>query len=148
MRRTADLEIDGVRYTTTQYPATGGHKLLIRLAKVAGGPLVSVMSAGGLGADVTPDLIAKAIDSLMGAVDEDMVDKLVKDALATTEVMEDSGRKALIACFDIHFAGRYGHLYKVLKEVLAFQYGDFFGAIAGAGELLRREGKGAAIKAK
>lgn len=146
MQRTTEFEVDGVKYATTQYPATKGLKLLTRLSKIIGKPMGVLTATGGLDAEVTPDLIGSAIEALTSQIDEEIVDKIVKDALVSTEVLGEEGRRPLN--FDIDFAGRYGHLFKVLKEVLAFQYGDFFDGVVGAGALLRREGKGTKIKAR
>ena len=148
-RRTADLEIDGVKYFTTQYPATKGHKLLIRLVKMLGKSVTSAMSVAGeniLDAKINGELIGAAIEPLLESLDENTADKLVKDILETTDVIDEKGKTSLLTAFDVHFAGRYGHLYKVLKEVLAFQYGNFFGVIAEAKARLRQAG--GAIKAK
>jgi len=122
--RTQEINVDSEDYSTTQYTATKGVKLLAKLSKVIGKPL-SAMAANG---DITADtdvatqnigLIAAAVSALGESIDEDSVVALIKEILETTLY------KNVPINFDIHFAGRYRHLFNLLKSVLSFQYADF-----------------------
>jgi len=91
---------------------------------------MSVMFSANQEAEVNAEFIFKALSSLFMNLEEDQIVPLVNAILKTTEV-EKNGRYGQIA-FDIDFAGRYMHLINLLKEIVQFQYSDFFGALASA----------------
>jgi hypothetical protein len=124
MQRSKELYVDGKRYFTTQYSATKGLVLLTRLAKVVGKPL-GILALGKLDEKVTPELIGGIIESIASQIDENGVVGLVQDIISTTDYMQDDGKHRPLV-FNTDFAGAYGHLFRLIKEVLAFQYGDFF----------------------
>lgn len=120
--RTERAVIDGISYTAKTFPATVGITLMARLGKlVPRGSIWSEFLA------VTPEQLPKlfanpllALDGLLLAArsnpPEDFAD-LLKDLLATTtcENVNETGVPGdLVAAFDVHFAGRYDHLWKVV----------------------------------
>lgn len=134
MQRTTELKVDGKRYVTTQYSAGKGLSLLTRLAKVVGRPLGMIVlgkiekegkDASDFDSVFTPEIFGAIIESVAGQIDEGDVVVFVQDILCTTEIIQDDGKRRKIE-FNIDFAGAYGHLFRLIKEVLAFQYGDFF----------------------
>lgn len=133
MKRTHQVTIDGVTYSITQYPATRGQELLVKLMRLFGKSI-------GLLADQAKDGVTELLDMELGGVIEALVTNLepeqstilTSEILAGTQIMENGKIRELM--FDIDFAGRYLHLGKVLKEVLAFQYGDFLGGLASLGQ--------------
>ncbi len=138
MQRTKEFYLDGKKYIATQYSATFGLKLLTRLAKIAGKSL-GILMAQDMKEKVTPTLIAMLLEAVTGQIDDDGIVILANDVLTTTERIQDDGKHRKLI-FDIDFAGEYGHLFKLLKEVLSFQYGDFFGEAAA----IKEENKAAA----
>lgn len=134
MQRSKEISIDGRRYFSTQYSATKGLILLSDLAAVVGKPfgvIASTMTSGDeISKEQKEELVAQAmgeiISSVAGQMSGQQIVALVKDIISTTEYMQDDGKRRPIQ-FDIDFAGSYGHLFKLVKEVLSFQYSDFFG---------------------
>ncbi len=144
MQRSTEFAVGDRRYQTTQYPATKGLKLLTRLSKIVGKPLG--MFASRLDEKATPDLIGNAIEAMLAQVDEEIVVKLVDDILSSTQIIENSTYRPIN--FNIDFAGSYGHLFKVIKEILSFQYSDFFGELADASAILRQDSTKPSTKIK
>lgn len=128
MQRTKEIALDGKRYDTTQYSATFGLKLLTRLSKVIGKPL-AILTTTDQDSEVGADLISRAVEALTKEIDEDSVLTLVLDILHTTTIVANGNERRPIE-FNTDFAGCYGHLFRLIKEVLSFQYSDFFGELA------------------
>jgi len=147
MRNSTEFEVDGARYRTTKYPATKGLKILTRLSQVAGEPMAMLMSED-LDKDVSPSFVGAAVRALVEKLDEDLVEMLVKDILSGTDIIDGSKTRPVLPCFDEEFAGRFGHLFKVLKEIVGFQYGDFFGGLAETGGAFLNKVPTSKIKAK
>ena len=130
MQRTTELHVDERRYQSTQYSATFGLRLMHKLVKVAGKPLGMLVSSD-MKSNVTPDFIGSMVGALTETLDEDTFINLIYDITSTTQVQDEKGYRPITAeTFNVDFAGAYGHLFKLVKEVLAFQYGDFFAALA------------------
>ena len=126
MRHTEEFTVDDTTYRTTHYAATVANKLLTRIARIVG-PGFATLGVAGMDAEVTPDLIGTAVSSLLAQTDESDMDDLLKKIISTTQIIDSNGNRPII--FDTDFAGKIGHLYKVVKEVLSFQYSDFLAAI-------------------
>jgi hypothetical protein len=124
MIHSTEVHIDGQLYAFTHFPATKATKLLTRLMKMIGEPLSLFASAGGLNAELSGDLIGRAVTALGMKLDENEVERTVKDLLEGVRCNNQ------FIVFDTHFAGRVGHLFKVLAAQLKFQYEDFFGGLA------------------
>jgi len=143
MIKSSVFEVDGTQYETSSYPGTLSLTLLARLTKIAGKPLAALLGEDDgkkkgksiLEADAGSTIKA-AITALVDNFDAETVAPLVKDLLCTTVMKETGSNTELSKGFDIVFAGRIGHMFKVLTKVLLFQYGDFFGGLAVAGEAL------------
>jgi hypothetical protein len=127
-RMPKDFEVDGSKYTTTLFSATTGYEYWNKLLKMGLAPLVGFAVSGGMKADAS--IIPSIIESVMSRFDETHVVKFTKDLFETTKVIEDNGNRRPIV-FDTDFAGRLMHMYKVLAEVLRYQYEDFFEEFAG-----------------
>lgn len=128
MKRSKELYVDNKRYYTTQYSAVKGLSLLIRLMKIVGKP-IGILVVEKPDNIVTPQLVASVVDALIEHADENNVISLITDIISTTEIIDDSGKHRPIV-LNTDFAGAYGHLFKLLREILLFQYGDFFGGSA------------------
>lgn len=122
MRELRDVLIDGKNYSFQQFSATKGTRLLARVMRIIGEPMGFL--AGALNKTASPELIGKAVKALTEKLDEDTVERTVKDLL---EGARCEGKPVV---FDIHFAGQYGHLFRVVKAAMEAQFGDFFDALA------------------
>ncbi len=113
-------EIDGDVYTTSQFPARQGFKLLNRLKKTLGPAIGAWMGEQ-----------AENIITLIGAdlSDDQMLDLILDFFEFTSVVSKDketlSGSLKHSTTFDDHFSGRYGRMLKVLAFVLEVNYPDF-----------------------
>lgn len=126
-RKSEDFEIDGVRYSTTQYSGTKGLTLFAKIAKIAGKP-IGILVGSGLDAEVKPNMIGLAVEALTQNLEPEDFVKTIKEILEGTIIYTDGENRPII--FDKDFGGGIGHLFKLLKHVLAFQYSDFLGGIA------------------
>lgn len=131
MKRSADIKVDDRNYLVTQYMATRGQQLFVRLAKLFG-------KSVGLIADQTKEKgsfldvdITSVIESALLNLEPEASTLLIKEILVGTQI-HDSNQVREIN-YDLDFAGRYLHLFKLLKEILAFQYSDFLGGLASRG---------------
>ena len=127
MRKDKDFYIDDVHYLVTQYPARLALQLLVRLSKIIGKPL-GILTAQTDDEEVKKNLIGEAIDALTQRIDADETLNLVEQLLKCVTIFDGNTNRQII--FDIDFQGRLGHLFKLLKEVLSFQYADFLGDLA------------------
>jgi hypothetical protein len=116
-----------VHYLATQYPARQALQLLIRLSKVVGKPL-GILTAQTDDEQTKKNLIGEAIDALTQKIEADETLNLVEQILKCVTIFDGDTNRQII--FDIDFQGRLGHLFKLLKEVLSFQYADFLGDLA------------------
>lgn len=121
MRHYTEITIGEDRYTVSQFPATKGTKVLARLVRLIGEPMSYLLDQDGQASDVFP----KAARALVDHLDENETMALVNDLLGSVT----TGGAPII--FDTHFQGRIGHLFKLLKEVVQYQYEDFLDVVAG-----------------
>jgi hypothetical protein len=123
MRHTQEKEIDGINYQFVHLPATTAFKIQQRLIGIVGRPLASAVSQFDpkKGIESTIDM-----ESIVGVLVENLADErnesLMKDLIKGISF----DGKEISAIFDVHFAGRMGHLWKVLFEQIQFQYSDVF----------------------
>lgn len=128
MQRTKELKLDDRIYFVTQYPATKGVKLLANLAKLLGKPLV-MLTGGNMDTEVKPEALGEAFESIaMQLSDDDFLD-LITNILSSTQIQMDGKTRDIV--FNTDFSGNYLHLFKLIKEILFFQYNDFLGQITG-----------------
>jgi hypothetical protein len=133
--------IDGVGYTCTQMPAMTAVRVMTRLAKMIGEPvvrLVADMFAEDKGEKKMtvklPSLkkIMLSVSELFIGLDEDIVQLTIEDmfrgkGLLTCDNIAEQGIAGdVFDQFDIHFAGRMGHLLKVIQFGMEVNFRDFF----------------------
>jgi hypothetical protein len=122
-----EVSIDGDEYAISLFPAGQGLKLLSKLTGLLGGPLAKLAEGPEAeGAEDSGQLLGAAMASLCENLEKTDVVALVKELLSVVQV---NGQKLP---FDTHFAGKYGPLLKVVKEVVEHNYSDFFGALRNA----------------
>jgi hypothetical protein len=110
--------IDGTKYTVTLFPAGPGFQLLFELKNVLGDSMGAVLGQEA----------ESIITKIGGTLSKEEILNLVVRLLELTLV---EGRVQPIdkAFFDSHFAGKYGHLMKVLSFVVEVNFSDFFDEI-------------------
>lgn len=131
-----DLEIDGISYTVNMLPAAQGLKLATKLLKIIGDPLAELVKVQG---DKTKifEILPMAVKTLTERLDEDEVVVLAKSLCSCVCKAGTSG--TLDRTFDLYFRGKYGHLFKVLKEVVMYNFSDFLDVLP----LVKTEGQAA-----
>lgn len=134
MRKSQEFEVEGVKYLTTQYSGSKSIVLLAKLAKIIAKPAGALME-GGLDMQLSQKIVTDIVDGITSSVEPEQLPALIKDILEGTILFMEDGKNRQII-IDTDFQGNLMSLFKILKEVLAFQYGDFFGAIAGAAPAL------------
>lgn len=130
MKMSDTRSIDGVDYEFTMYSATKGAKMLSKLTRLIGEPLAMFADEEKIDKDLGK-VLPLAMRALSEKLDDDVVVSMIKDILAEARV----GGNQVSVIFDTHFAGRYGHLFKVVGEMLSFQYGDLKNALGALGVL-------------
>lgn len=127
-------EIDGIRYTISQMPATLSVKVFARLCRLLGEPVVRLI-AGAVDSkeQLTAEQFAIVISGVFHMLDEDQAAETIKDLLRGAKCNRlagfDTGADAEISgAFDSHFSGRILHLLKVAQFAIETNYHDFFAA--------------------
>lgn len=144
MKRTHQVTIDGVTYSITQYMATRGQQLLVRLLKLFGrsfGLIADQVKDGEM--DLLNLDITSVLESLVSNLEPEQSTWIIKEILAGTQIHD--GTQVREINYDIDFSGRYLHLGKLLKEVLLFQYSDFLGGLASLGQGAARKTSQSAV---
>lgn len=118
MRDQKTVTIDGNEYLITQFGARKGVKIGKKVSKLIL-PAVSKIYADdqqefNLGSVL--EAIAEHIDEL----DENTIEELLSETTVNKYAID----------FDKHFAGRYASLFKVLWEIIEFNFQDVFSAVA------------------
>src|SRR3990167_8304144 len=129
--KTESFELNGTKYTTTEYGAFRALETLARLTKTVGPALGAL---GGMSADT--DLM-KAAPALLGAlmhVDAAVFPTLVVDVLGGTTALitGPDGQPQVVTlgdkvAIDRVFSGALGDMFKVVIHALKVNYSDFFG---------------------
>ncbi len=128
MLKREDKEIDGLTYTSVQFPAMYGFGLLARLAKSIGPALASL-------SDVNPDTdladVGPSLRNALGSLDPDEAQRLVLEILKCTSVLltdATGGRRIEFTDrvkIDEVFSGRLKTLFKVIGFALQVNFSDF-----------------------
>lgn len=121
-----EIEIGGSRYTIRMFTPTKALKVLTRLTKLVGEPLAQ--AANGMDKDLA-EVLPRIVHTLIERLDEQEVERLIKEDLIDAVLFEGVPVKQI---FDLHFQGRIGDLFKVLIEVVKYNYQDFFKGLAAA----------------
>lgn len=128
-----DFEVDGVRYTTSSYPATAGVKLLAKLTKVVAEP-IGYFANQNPNASVDTGMIGNALKALAGNIDPDDLVALMTEILSCTQIKTSKEIREII--IDVDFSGNLDSLFEVVAQVLKFQFGNVFQKVAGKAALL------------
>lgn len=130
-RRSGDFEVDGIRYAVTQYSGTKGTEIFIKLVKAVGEPLSFMLKGvqGGLDAEVNMEMFGQAFRAFSMSADPKEFTFLVKDILDGVLIFDGEENRSIK--YDLDFAGKIGHMFKVVWLVVKFQFADFLDVIAG-----------------
>lgn len=109
-------KIDGVEYRTIQFPARDGLRMTARILEIAG-PLFD-----GIGTDKSGESTISLSTFTKKLGTDDAFASLIVDLLKSTY---RNGELITPQSFDIEFAGKYTHLYKVVLWVI--EANGFFG---------------------
>lgn len=130
--------IDGLSFTTTQFPAMRAFTLFSKLVKTIG-PAITVLSGANPESDVAE--LAPSIATALKDVDPDAMTILAAEVLSSTSaVMTGPSGAAQVPLnsvdgINLVFMGRLMTMFKVLAFAVKVNYGDFFGGSASAAPL-------------
>ena len=105
------VEINGTTYLLNQFPATKGISVMKQLMRLCG------PSANAL---FTDNNYTKALELLVENVEAVNAEELLKLLVAT------ASKGSVSVNFDEEFAGEYGNLMLLCKEVVVFNFGNVF----------------------
>ncbi len=134
MKESKELVIDGKKYVTTLFSPTKGWPLFGRLGKYLGPSIATAFEAiGGNTSDIdvmNADVMKvgpKMFGSLFVNLPPEEIIPLLIDLFSTTQIQSENIIRPLV--FDNDFKGGYVHAIKLAKEIVEFQYEDFWNAI-------------------
>ena len=123
-----DFSLDNESYLIDMFPADQGIKVLAKLIKLIGEPLTELAKMNNDKAAMF-DHLGAAVRSLSLRMNEDEVVSLCKQ-LSSCVIKQGDGSQTLDRKFNTHFAGRIGHMFKLLVEVVNDNYADFLDVLA------------------
>lgn len=129
MRKTAEIEIDGIKLRTTQLRPRAAAQLAARLLKYLA-PVLGTLKPTD---EVDMNTLAGALRNLMIDMSEDDLDAVVCKSLVGTVAIRNNEKGEpekfeLLdpAQIDGAFAGKLGAMFKSVQWVLGVNYADFF----------------------
>ncbi len=114
-----DVHIDGVDYKITQFLATKGLGIEVKLMKLLGPSFMELQKASQ-DENAQEAVLSAAITVLIEQFDKVDVVALIK------ELLSGITKGTATINFDQEFAGRYGVIFDLVKEVLKFNFADVF----------------------
>jgi hypothetical protein len=143
MRNPVEVKIDGEQYTFCQLPPKRSLKLMTRIVRIIGPSLGAAMGSSTEGNLEINSLLNQHLDlgaivsALCDRLEENEVEAIVDELLS--QVLH-AGQGEVSRKFDVLFAGRLPHLFKVLAQALKVEYGDFLAAVPDLGAYLPKAG--------
>jgi hypothetical protein len=132
MIQSKQVRIDNNEYTITQFAGTKSLRVQIKLVKLIGPTLGAFLGSDNLnlsnlddlmGSDISSESISKAVGVFVGELDADMTTGLIMELLSETRVNNKEMSEAL---FTDTFVGNFSELYRVLAEIIKFNYSSVF----------------------
>ena len=114
-----DVHIDGVDYKITQFLATKGLGIEVKLMKLLGPSFMELQKAAQ-DENAQEAVLSAAITVLIEQFEKVDVVALIKELLSGVT------KGTATINFDQEFAGRYGAIFDLVKEVLKFNFADVF----------------------
>lgn len=118
MREQKQVTIDGYDYLITQFGARKGVKLGKKCSKVILPAIAKVY--GDESQEMNLGSVLEAIADHIDDLDEATIEELLSETTCNKYALD----------FDKHFAGRYSALFKLLWEVIEFNFQDVFQIVA------------------
>lgn len=119
-----EITINGKKFLITQFNGSTGLKLQIKLMKHLGPAFAELLdSPEPEGSEEAKGNITGMIKALVMSLDEVNTPILIKELLANTKLNNQDIRDQ---DFNFEFAGDYKTLFQLLKEIVEFNFGDFF----------------------
>lgn len=122
-----DFSLDGESYVITMFPADQGLKVLTKLVKLIGEPMMELAKMNN-DKQAMFDHLGSAIRSLALRLDDENVVAICKQLSGC--VIHGGGSMTLDKKFNTHFSGKLGHMFKLMVEVVNFNYADFLDVLA------------------
>jgi hypothetical protein len=114
-----DVHIDGIDYKITQFLTTKGLGIEVKLMKLLG-PSFMELQKVAQDENAQEAVLSAAITVLIEQFDKVDVVALIKELLSGVT------KGTATINFDQEFAGRYGAIFDLVKEVLKFNFADVF----------------------
>lgn len=123
MIKQEQFEHNGHTYTINTLPASKGLSVMKDCMKLGGSSIRGYLSAGD-----EQDAMGAVIEGLVSNMDSVDVEKLLRNLIST--VNKDN----MAINFDSEFAGNYGDLFKICKEVFSHNFGSVFSLVGSVSE--------------
>lgn len=114
------MEIDGIKYKSTKWPAGDGLDLWVRLGRVLGSGLTRMVATGDV-ENVDELAVIGALVAVCEKAQQESLELLARSVLrgVTSAALRGDKQGNVVDHFDEHFAGEYGHLLKVCAFAIA-----------------------------
>jgi hypothetical protein len=123
MIKQTTFEHNGSTYTINTLPASKGLSVMKDCMKLGGASIREYLAAGD-----EQSAIGGVIEGLVANMDNVDIEKLLKNLVST--VSKDN----MAINFDNEFAGNYGDLFKICKEVFTHNFGSVFSLVGSVSE--------------
>lgn len=130
MQESKNVTVNGKAYQVFHIPPTAALRNYLKLQKLLLGPLGEALNSAGsikdIGTALDKDIdLGKALGKLAESIDPDQLTALFKELI---EIGAKDGGGLPIA-FEIHFMGNIADVFGLVKEVISFNYPNFFGML-------------------
>jgi hypothetical protein len=115
MRKQEEFEVNGSKYLVTQFGAKQGVKLGKKVAKVAL-PAIAAVYGNEASSEYAIPVMMEVVSENLDYLDEDTIQELLSLTTKNNYAIN----------FDDEFAGNYLTLFKLLWEIVQFNFADFF----------------------
>jgi hypothetical protein len=118
------VNIDGVDYLLTQFPALDGIRYQKKLAKVVL-PIIKEWMGGEEGENIFGNIIDRVWENIDQLDEKFIVELVIKGATKGSVAFNE-------ASFNMEFAGKYAKLFKLVQEIVKFNFSDVFTLLGSA----------------
>lgn len=125
------VEVDGESYQLGLWTVDKSMDILVWLAKRVGGPIGTMMAVGA-SSGTDKDKLDASLDAMLGpAIQGALADLTPQDI--KQHMRSITGEDILVGGtkvdWNIHYRRKTGHMFKVARAVLEYQYDDFLGEL-------------------
>ena len=124
--KSESIEINGLTFTTQQFPGMHSISVMITLVKQLGPTIATLLGADQKSNDIT--IIAPKLQAALAGVEADEVTKLIATMLTDTTVIVNGKLVQLDSQGQIDkvFGGRIQDIFKLFAHAVGVNYTDFF----------------------